>query len=82
MRFERLVFANPDKIGKVCGVLGETMRLRLICDEAFTRQGAVCVCDATTRITKTNRTARDRYRFDEAAESGSVANWYRLRMER
>jgi len=37
---QTVVFANPDKIGKVYGVLDETMRLCLICDEAFTRQGA------------------------------------------
>jgi hypothetical protein len=37
---QTVVFANPDKIGKVYGVLGETMRLCLICDEAFTPQGA------------------------------------------
>ena len=37
---QTVVFANPDKIGKVYGVLDENLRLCLICDEAFTRQGA------------------------------------------
>lgn len=37
---QTVVFANPDKIGKVFCVLDETMRLCLICDESFTRQGA------------------------------------------
>jgi hypothetical protein len=37
---QTVVFANPDKIGKVYRVLDETMRLCLICDEVFTRQGA------------------------------------------
>jgi hypothetical protein len=37
---QTVLFASPDKIGKVFCVLDETMRLCLICDEAFTRQGA------------------------------------------
>jgi hypothetical protein len=37
---QTVVFASPDKIGKVFCVLDETMRLCLICDGAFTRQGA------------------------------------------
>ncbi len=37
---QKAVFASPDKIGKVFCVLDETMRLCLICDETFTRQGA------------------------------------------
>ena len=37
---QKAVFASPDKIGKVFCVLDETMRLCLICDEAFTTQGA------------------------------------------
>ena len=31
---------SPDKIGKVFCVLNEDLRICLICDEAFTRQGA------------------------------------------
>jgi hypothetical protein len=37
---QTVVFANPDKIGKVYRVLDETICLCLICDEVFTRQGA------------------------------------------
>jgi len=37
---QAVVFASPDKIGKVFRVLTEHLRLCLICDEAFTRQGA------------------------------------------
>ena len=37
---QTVVFASPDTIGKVFCVLDETMRRCLICDEAFTRQGA------------------------------------------
>ena len=37
---QKVVFASPDKIGKVFCVLDETMRFCLICDETFTRQGA------------------------------------------
>jgi hypothetical protein len=37
---QKVVFASPDKIGKVFCVLDETMRLCSIWEEAFTRQGA------------------------------------------
>ena len=37
---QTVVFASPDKIGKVFCALDETMRLCLVCDEAFTREGA------------------------------------------
>jgi len=37
---QTVVFASPDTIGGVFCVLDETMRLCLICHEAFTRQGA------------------------------------------
>ena len=37
---QSVVFASPDEIGKVFRVLDETMRLCLICDEAFTTQSA------------------------------------------
>jgi len=37
---QRTVFASTDNIGKVFGVLNENLRLCLICDEVFTRQGA------------------------------------------
>ena len=33
-------FASPDEIGKVFRVLNENLRLCLICNESFTRQGA------------------------------------------
>jgi len=37
---QTVVFANPDKIGKVFRVLDGNLRLCLICNEVFTRQGA------------------------------------------
>ena len=37
---QTVVFGSPDKVGKVFCVLDQTMRLCLICDEVFTRQGA------------------------------------------
>jgi hypothetical protein len=37
---QTILFASTDKIGKVFSVLNENLRLCLICDEAFTRQGA------------------------------------------
>jgi len=37
---QRTVFASTDNIGKVFGVLNENLRLCLICDEVFRRQGA------------------------------------------
>ena len=37
---QTVVFASPDKIGKVFRVLNENLRLCLICDEVFTAQGA------------------------------------------
>jgi len=37
---QTVVFESPDKIGKVFCVLNENLRLCLICDEVFTRQGA------------------------------------------
>jgi hypothetical protein len=37
---QTVLFASPDKVGKVFGVLNENLRLCLICDEVFTRQGA------------------------------------------
>jgi len=37
---QTILFASTDKIGKVFSVLDENLRLCLICDEAFTRQGA------------------------------------------
>jgi hypothetical protein len=37
---QTVVFARPDKIGKVFRVLNENLRLCLICDDVFTRKGA------------------------------------------
>jgi len=37
---QTILFASTDKIGKVFSVLDENLRLCLICDEVFTRQGA------------------------------------------
>ena len=37
---QTVVFASPEKVGKVFCVLDETMRLCLICEVVFTRQGA------------------------------------------
>jgi hypothetical protein len=37
---QTVVFGRPDKVGKIFCVLDNTMRLCLICDEVFTRQGA------------------------------------------
>jgi hypothetical protein len=37
---QTVLFASPEKVGKVFRVLDENLRLCLICDEAFTRQGA------------------------------------------
>jgi hypothetical protein len=37
---QTVVFASPEKIGKVFCVLDENLRLCLVCEEAFTRQGA------------------------------------------
>jgi hypothetical protein len=37
---QTVVFARPEKIGKVFRVLNENLRLCLICDEGFTRQVA------------------------------------------
>jgi hypothetical protein len=37
---QTVVFASHDKIGKVFRVLNENLRLCLICEEVFTRQGA------------------------------------------
>jgi hypothetical protein len=37
---QTVVFESPEKVGKVFGVLNESLRLCLICDEVFTRQGA------------------------------------------
>jgi hypothetical protein len=37
---QTILFASTDKIGKVFSVLNENLLLCLICDEAFTRQGA------------------------------------------
>jgi hypothetical protein len=35
-----VVFASPEKVGKVFRILDENLRLCLICDEVFTAQGA------------------------------------------
>jgi hypothetical protein len=37
---QTVMFAIPDKVGKVFRVLDENLRLCLICDEAFTAEGA------------------------------------------
>jgi hypothetical protein len=37
---QTVVFASPENVGKVFRVLDEHLRLCLICDEAFTREGA------------------------------------------
>jgi hypothetical protein len=37
---QTIIFANADTIGKAFRVLNENLRLCLICDEAFTREGA------------------------------------------
>jgi len=37
---QTILFASTDKMGKVFSVLDENLRLCLICDEVFTRQGA------------------------------------------
>lgn len=37
---QMVVLASPNNVGKVFCVLNENLRLCLICDEVFTRQGA------------------------------------------
>jgi hypothetical protein len=37
---QTMLFASTDNIGKAFRVLNENLRLCLICDELFTRQGA------------------------------------------
>jgi hypothetical protein len=37
---QTVVFARPDKIGRVFRVLNENLRLCLVCEEVFTTEGA------------------------------------------